>query len=125
MKVNAKYYRLKKKNFFSLKFECSTNLAPFFIISQHRAMYLRMNINIAGLCPRVDHLAAQVEQLMHSQSNGGAAAANIDVGALTQDILERVNEARNIILYNVPEPQHASSNIGFNWWYYASRAALI
>ena len=38
MKVDGKYYRLKKKKkFFSSKFECSTNLVPFFIISQHRA----------------------------------------------------------------------------------------
>ena len=36
MKIDAKYYRLKRKNFFSSKFECSTNLVPFFIISQHR-----------------------------------------------------------------------------------------
>ena len=69
--------------------------------------------NIAALCPRGDRLAAQVEQLIHSQFNGGAAAANIDVSALTQDILERVSKACNIILYNVPEPQHSSSNIGF------------
>ena len=70
-----------------------------------------MNIAIS-LCPRVDRLATQVEQLMHSQSYGDAAI-NIDVGALTQDILERVNKACNIILYNVLEPLHALSNTGF------------
>ena len=30
----------KKKNFFPSKFECSTNLVPFFIISQQRAVGL-------------------------------------------------------------------------------------
>ena len=44
---------------------------------------------ITGLGPSVDRLAAQVEQLMHSQSNGSPVAAKIDVGALTQDILRK------------------------------------
>ena len=44
---------------------------------------------ITGLGPTVDRLAAQVEQLMHSQSNGSPVAAKIDVGALTQDILRK------------------------------------
>ena len=44
MKVNGKYYRLKKKKIFFSKFECSTNLVPFFIISQQRARVLRENL---------------------------------------------------------------------------------
>ena len=48
----------------------------------HAHMFEHEFCNIAGLCPRVSHLMAQVEQLMRSQSKSGTAK-NIDVGALT------------------------------------------